>query len=461
MSESRQTDESDISRILRVIRRRLWIVVLCLVVTTGAAVLLTVRAEDRYESTSGILVTGGAEPQRNAETNLQLLSLPSVAARAAEIEPEFTQEEFEASVSASQVAESDIIHVSANTSAPDDAASIANAYAEAFVAYRQEDHTKIPAGKVSLVQRAVADGTPVSPTPSKNIGFGVLIGLVLGLGLALLAEQMDRRVKREDDLADTTGLPIVATVPRRRSFDSKHFGVQPLSPAESEVFRLLRANVRYFKARGPLDAVVVTSAEAGEGKTVVALGLALAAASSGEKVLLVEADLRKPGLSRILKPTSNGGLVGLLSSDGPLDLDAAVDRVDASLLSDAVEGVRLDVLKAGDIPPNPTALIESNRMRDLLALAKQEYDFVLLDTPPVLVVADALPLISASDGVLAVSALGVSTRGSAASLVNQLKRLAIPVLGVVANFVDHPVRNYEGYAYGATKAAAAPKSSDA
>ena len=83
MSESRQTDESDISRILRVIRRRLWIVVLCLVVTTGVAVLLTVRAEDRYESTSGILVTGGAEPQRNAETNLQLLSLPSVAARAA------------------------------------------------------------------------------------------------------------------------------------------------------------------------------------------------------------------------------------------------------------------------------------------------------------------------------------------------------------------------------------------
>jgi capsular exopolysaccharide synthesis family protein len=453
MSEPRQNDESDISRVLRVIRRRLWIVVLCLVITTGVAVVLTVRAEDRYESTSGILVTGGVEPQRNAETNLQLLSLPSVATRAAEIEPEIPQEEFEASVSASQVAESDIIHVSANSSSPETAARIANAYAEAFVAYRQEDHSKIPAGKVSLVQRAVPDGTPVSPTPSKNIGFGVLIGIVLGLGLALLAEQMDRRVKREDDLADTTGLPIVATVPRRRSFDSKHFGVTPLSPAESEVFRLLRANLRYFKARGALDTLVVTSAEAGEGKTVVALGLALASASSGERVLLIEADLRKPGLSQILKPSPGGGLVGLLSSKGPLDLDAAVDRIDASLFSDAVEGVQLDVLKAGDIPPNPTALIESDRMRDLLARAKRDYDFVILDTPPVLVVADGLPLISASDGVLAVSALGVSTRGSAASLVNQLKRLGIPVLGVVANFVDHPVRSYEAYTYGVTASA--------
>jgi succinoglycan biosynthesis transport protein ExoP len=461
MSETRQNDESDISRVLRVIRRRLWIVVLCLVVSTAVAVVLTVRAEDRYESTSGILVTGGVEPQRNAETNLQLLSLPSIATRAAEIEPEISQEEFESSISASQVAESDIIHVSANTPSPESAAKIANAYAEAFVAYRQEDTGKIPAGKVSLVQRAVPNGAPVSPTKSKNIGFGILIGLVLGLGLALLAEQMDRRVKREDDLADTTGLPIVATVQRRRSFDRRHFGTEPLSPAESEVFRLLRGNLRYFKARGPLDAVVVTSAEAGEGKTVVALGLALAAASSGEKVLLIEADLRKPGLSLILEPSERVGLVGLLTSEGPIDLEGAVDRVNASLLSDAVEGVHLDVLKAGAIPPNPTALIESERMRQLLAKAKHEYDFVIIDTPPVLIVADALPLISGADGVLAVSALGVSTRGSAASLVHQLKRLGIPVLGVVANFVDHPVRSYDGYSYGAAKPpAAASRASD-
>lgn len=448
MSDNTQIDESDISRVLRVIRRRLWIVALCLVIATGVAVLLTVRAEDRYESTSGLLVTGGTEPQRNAETNLQLLSLPAISSRAAELEPAVSQEEFETSISAAQVAESDIVHVSANSSSATVAASMANAYAEAFVEYRQEDHAKIAAGKVSLVQRATPNGTPVSPKAAKNIGFGVLIGIVLGLALALLAEQMDRRVKREEDLADTTGLPILATIPRRRSFDSKHFGSDALSPAESEVFRLLRANLRYFKSRGPVDSIVVTSAEPGEGKTVVVLGLALAAASSGEKVLIIEADLRKPGLSRVLGLPPEHGLGRLLAADDKIDLSAVVDRIDASRLSDAVGGVHLDVLRAGQIPPNPTALVESMRMHELLKRAKAEYDVVIIDTPPVLVVSDAMPLITAADGVLAVSALGVSTRGSAASLVYQLQRLGVPVLGIVANFVDRPARSYEGYGYG-------------
>lgn len=462
MPDNSQTDESDISRVLRVIRRRLWIVILCLVVTTGVAVALTVRAEDRYESTSGLLVTGGTEPQRNAETNLQLLALPSVASRATEIEPAISQEEFESSISPSQVAESDILRVGATASSPEAAALIANAYAEAFVAYRREDHSKIGAGKVSLVQRAVPNGTPVSPKPAKNIGFGILIGLVLGLGLALLAEQMDRRVKRQEDLADSTGLPILATIPRRRSFDRKHLGTDRLSPAETEVFRLLRASLRYFKSTGAVKSVVVTSAEPSEGKTVVALGLALAAASSGEKVLLLEADLRKPGLSQILDLAPDGGLGALLASSGPLDLAGAVREVDASRLSDAISGVHLDVLGAGTVPPNPTALIESPRMHEVLERAKAAYDFVIIDTPPVLVVADALPLISDSDGVLAVSAMGVSTKGSAASLVYQLERLAVPVLGVVANFVDRPARSYEGYAYGTgVTSNAGPRAADA
>jgi len=244
-----------------VIRRRLWIVIICFVVATGVAVALTLRAENRYESTSGLLVTGGIEPQRNAETNLQLLTLPSIASRANQMEPAISQGEFESSISVSQVAESDIVHVSANSASPQTAARITNAYAEAFVEYRKEDHGKIAAGRVSLVQRAVPNDTPVSPKKAKNVGFGALIGIVLGLALALLLEQMDRRVKREEDLADTTGLSILATIPKRRSFDRKHFGAEPLSPAESEVFRLLRANLRYSKDRGAVDSVVVTSAD--------------------------------------------------------------------------------------------------------------------------------------------------------------------------------------------------------
>ncbi len=448
MPTSHQTNETDLSRIAKVFRRRFWVIAVCFLAATAAAVALTVRAEDRYESTSGLLLTGGVEPQRNADTNLQLLTLPTVAGMAAEKAPSISQEEFEESISTSQQGESDIIQISANASTPERAAEMANAYAEAFVGYRHADRSKIAAGKVSLVERAKPESSPVSPTPAKNIGFGALIGIVLGLGLALLLEQMDRRVKREDDLTDMTGLPLLATVPKRKSFDSKHLGHEPLSPAETEVFRMLRANLRYSKGQTEVRSVVVTSAEPGEGKTLVSLGLALAAASSGERVLLIEGDLRDPGLSRVLHLGGGSGLSGLLLAEGPFDFDQAVDQVDASQISDAVSGVYVDVIGAGQIPPNPTALVESKRMRDLLVAAEDSYDFVVIDTPPILVVSDAMPLIIASSGVLAVSGLGVATQGSAADLVGQLERLSVPVLGLVANFADRPARAYEGYGYG-------------
>ena len=429
------------------IRRRIWVVAVCFIAATGAAIALTVRAEDRYESTAGILLTGGVEPTRDAATTLQLLSLPTVASGAAQKEPAVSQEEFEKSVGSSQEGESDIIHVSANANSPDLAAAMANAYAEAFVEYRKSSQGKSETGKVSLVEQATPEPSAVSPTPAKNIGFGAVIGIVLGLGLAMLLEQMDRRVKREDDLSEATGLPVLAMVPKSNAFDRRHLGRAPLSPAETEIFRLLRSNLRYAKGDTSVKSVVITSAESGEGKTLIALGLALAAASSGERVLLIEGDMRRPGLSDILGLRGGYGLSDVLAAEGPLDVSRAVTRVDADQLSDAVRGVSLSVLGAGQIPPNPTALVESKRMEELLKAAEESYDLVVIDTPPVLMVSDAIPLIVASSGVLAVSGLGVATRGSAANLVFQLQRLAIPVLGLVANFADRPAKSYS-YGYG-------------
>ena len=105
-------------------------------------------------------------------------------------------------------------------------------------------------------------------------------------------------------------------------------------------------------------------------------------------------------------------------------------------------------LPAGAIPPNPTELVESQRMKDVIGLAGQQYDFVVIDTPPVLIVSDAIPLLSAVNGVLAVSGLGISTRRSAADLAELLERSAAPTLGVIANFAEHTGRSYEGYGYG-------------
>jgi capsular exopolysaccharide synthesis family protein len=447
----RETDESDLSLLAQTIRRRLWVVVVCVVLATVAAIGLTVTAEKEYSATAALLLRSSAavDPQRAVDTNLQLLSLPQVAERAAEELSGMSGEEVSAAVETKQQGESDIIEVTAVSSDAQKAADIANGFAAAFVSFRGEGNREgQQTGRVELVERATPDDNPISPKPLRNIVFGLAIGLVLGIALALLLEQLDRRVKREEDLTEATGLPKLAVIPKRKSFDRQHLGHAALSPAETEVFRMLRANLRYFNAQKQIKSVLVTSAEAGEGKSLVSLGLALAAVTSGERVLLLEADLRDPGLSKVLGLDAVGGLSGLLSGDAAGALEDAVTTVPAEKLADAVGAMTLDVIPAGAIPPNPTELVESERMKELIGKAEEKYDFVIIDTPPVLVVADAIPLIFDVSGVLVVSGLGVSTRNSAADLAEQLERLKAPTLGLVANFAEHTGRSYEGYGYG-------------
>ena len=447
---ARQTDESDLSLIAQAIRRRVWVVILCLAAATLAAVILTVRAEKRYSATSALLLrpAPAVEPQRSVDTSLQLLGLPVIAKRTADRLPGVSETEVEAAMESNQQGDSDILQVTATDSSPGRAARIANVFAEEFLVFREEgDRERLRSGRIQIVERASPSSSPVSPKPVRNVVFGALIGLVLGLGLALLLEQLDRRVKRQDDLAEASGLPLLASIPKRKAFDREHLGHGSLSSAETEVFRLLRANLRYFKVQEDIKSIVVTSAEPGEGKTLVSFGLALAAVTSGERVLLLEADLRDPSLFRVLGLPLSGGLSGALADEKGSLADAVITTKVGDLADDVGEAT-LDVLPAGGIPPNPTELLESQRMKDLIALAEKSYDLVVIDTPPVLVVSDAIPLIAAASGVLAVSGLGVSTRSSAVHLAEQLDRLGARALGLVANFAEHTGRSYEGYGYG-------------
>lgn len=426
-------------------------IALCLVAAVLAAAGLTARAEERYESRGALLVSASAavDPDRAIETSLQLLSLSVIAERTAVRIPGLSADDVQTAIQVDQEGDSDIIEVTANASSPRLAARITNIFMNEFLTFRVgADPKRFDEGRIEIIERASPSLTRVSPKPARNLAFGALIGLVLGLGLALLLEQLDRRIKREDDLAEATDLPRLAAVPKRKAFDAEHLGRYPLSPAETEVFRMLRANLRYFNIERKINSVLVVSAEPGEGKTLVSLGLALAGVTSGERVLLIEADMRDPGLSRILGLEGASGLSGALLDEGAgAPSDAAV-AVRAGDLADAIGGATLDVLPAGAIPPNPTELIESQRMKDLIALAEQQYDFVVIDTPPVLAVSDAVPLIALVSGVLAVSGIGVSTRHAAADLAERLERLGAPTLGIVANFAEHRGRSYEGYGYG-------------
>lgn len=451
MPPQRQTEDSDLSLIAQVIRRRLLVILICFAAATAAALVLSLQAEKQYEATASLLLRSSSafEPQRAVDTNLKLLGLPAIAEATAKRIPDLSDKEVEDAVEATQEGDADIIELTATSSDPQQAALIANVYAEEFLGFRTAaGRERLQTSQVEIIERASASTSPVSPKPVRNTIFGALLGLVLGIGLALLLEQLDRRIKREDDLAEATELTLLATIPKRKAFDREHLGHESLSPAETEVFRLLRANLRYFKARQEVNSILVTSAEPGEGKTLVSLGLALAAVTSGERVLLLEADMRDPGLSRVLDLPASNGLSEILADEKGRNLADAVVSVEASKLSDAIGDATLDVVPAGEIPPNPTQLIESTRMKELLSLVEEEYDLVVIDTPPVLVVSDAIPMIAAVDGVLAVSGLGVSTRNAVIELAEQLERLGAPILGLVANFSEHTSRAYEGYGYG-------------
>lgn len=451
MPVERHIEESDLSLIAQTIRRRIWVVGLCVGLAIIGAVLLTLRAEKEYSSTSSLLLRPSAavEPQRVVETNLQLTQLPELATATAREIPELSGEEVEDSIEASQQGESDIIQIKATATDPELAADIANAFAEQFIVFREgasEGDGEL-ISKVQLVERAKVEDDPVSPNPLRNLVFGALIGLALGIGLALLLEQLDRRVKRQDDLPEVTGLPLVATVPQRKAFERQNVANGALSPAEAEIFLMLRTNLRYFNVNKDIRSVLVTSAGPGEGKTTIALGLALGAAMSGERVLLIEADLRDPSLNESLRRETPVGLSTVLA-DPAVKLSDAILEIPAREIAESAPETTLDVLPAGPIPPSPTALVQSPAMRDLLAKAESEYDFVVVDTPPILLVADAIPLVPRVSGVLAVSGLGVSTRVSANDLAEQLERMRAPTLGLVANFATHTGRSYEGYGYG-------------
>jgi receptor protein-tyrosine kinase len=193
--------------------------------------------------------------------------------------------------------------------------------------------------------------------------------------------------------------------------------------------------------------VLITSSSPGDGKSTVAMHLASAAAGAGSSVLLIEADLRHPTLAGRLKLPGNRGLSQLLAGEFR-DIDEVIQtvRVDGRNTGDG--GRSLDVLVSGPIPPNPTDLIESERMRDIIQLAKRDYDLVIVDTPPTSVVSDAIPLVKEVSGVIVVCRLGKTTRESAHHLRDQLQNLEANLLGVVVNSVGRQAGYGHLYGYG-------------
>jgi capsular exopolysaccharide synthesis family protein len=262
-----------------------------------------------------------------------------------------------------------------------------------------------------------------------------LLGLLLGVGLALVLERFDRRLRKPTDLAGAFGMPVLGTVPDSKALDLDSNATErgaALPFAEAEAFRLILSRLRYFNVDRDIRSLVVTSATPRSGKTTVALHLARTAAAGGAKVLLLDADLHDQAYAPALGLAPTPGLTEVLTNQSTLE-DALQKVQTESQTNGATPRRDLDVLVSGGTPPNAAELIGSAEMARLIQSLTEEYDLIVIDTPPITVVADAFPLLKLAGGVVVVGDLGRTTSDEAADLGDQLRRLGAPILGVIGN----------------------------
>jgi capsular exopolysaccharide synthesis family protein len=294
-----------------------------------------------------------------------------------------------------------------------------------------------------VIQRAEVPKGPASPNKGRDAALAAMLGLFLGVGFAFARERFDDRIKSREDLEEKIGAPVLAVVPRVNGWRERDrtrlvMRTEPRSAA-SEAYRTLGTNIQFIASRDDVHVIVVTSALGGEGKSTTSANLAVVLARSGRKVILVSADLRKPRIERFFGLPHDVGLSSLLS-------DAAMVptiELPSKMLDPGHSNMRL--LPSGLPPANPAELLSSDRCAELIKLLRPLADFVIIDTPPVLAVADASIVAAYADGVLIVADGATTKHAALAQARAHLDAAGVVVIGAVYNNFD-PNQSH-GYTY--------------
>lgn len=311
---------------------------------------------------------------------------------------------------------------------------------------------------IKVVDPAITPDIPVKPQKKKNLLLGLLVGLMFGVAAAFFMDYLDDTIKDEEEAKRALAWPLLAMIP---AIESSGDGVQPLTRASrlivqnkpkssvAEAFRGLRTAIHFSSLRRDTKVVMITSSFPGEGKSTIAANLGLTFAQAGNRVLLIDCDLRRPSLNTLFEHSRSPGITEVLAGD--ISLEKALHKTD-------IENISL--LSAGTIPPNPAELLCSDSMRDLLAGLRETYDIVIIDAPPVIPVTDAPLLTAFTDMVVVVVESGRIPAKAAQRMKELLLSVQAPVAGFVLNdrnslFSDtygyygkgYYGRRYYGYAY--------------
>jgi polysaccharide biosynthesis transport protein len=478
-------EEEGLKRYVETIRERIWLVVIALVVTTGVAALYVATAQKTYTAEAQLLITPtpatdpvlaslgllveSSDPTRDVETATQLVKTPQVAA---EVKTRLHSSESTVSlldkVTSSPVAQSNLVAVTATGDTAAQARDLANAFAQGTVQVRttafqnevnarlqQLEASSVSGKDISELQAlqgapdpnfrvstlAETPTGPSSPKPLLSIAAGIFAGLVLGLGGAFLAQTLDPTLRREAQLRRLYRLPILTRVPRQAGGRGRRMPLSPrrLNTAGGEAYRTLRATIARQPTEGKDGQVIlVTGPSAAEGKSTTAVNLASSLALTGKNVILIEADLRRPSLGPVLDmEPSKGGVVSVLIEN---------TRLATALSSSPTYGPNLQVLLADQTGSGwVTDLFSIPASDALIKDAKRLADYVVIDSPPLNEVIDALPLARQADDVLVVVRLGTTRLDRLNQLAELLAESGITPIGFAV--VGAPRAGHSDYYY--------------
>lgn len=434
--------------------RSRWITV---VVTTMlgvlAAVVLSLVTTPLYQASTRLFVSttsgsslsdiyqGNRLSQERVVSYAQLLMGQTLAQRTVDkLGLDLSAQELQANVKASVKPDTVLIDVHVLDASPVRARDIANTLSDEFVAMVRELETPpgtgvSPDARVVVEQRASIPSDPVVPKSARNIAAGLGLGLVLGIGIATLRDALDNTVKSREALEDIANVGLVGSIPldkERRNQAAISFDTD--NSAIAEAFRKLRTNLQFLAVDNPPRIIVLTSSMPSEGKSTTAINVALALAEGERSVVLVDGDMRRPTLAKYLDLVGSVGFSTVLSGRASLD--------------DALQKTRfpgLTVLTSGAIPPNPSELLGSQAARKLLSELRSQFDYVIVDSTPLLAVTDAAILAAGADAVLIMTRFGQTKREQLAHAVGSLESVGAPLLGAV--FTMMPTRGRSTYSY--------------
>lgn len=443
---------------IRILRAAWVLVVVMALLGVASAAVFSILSKPEFKASAQVfvstqsggsvqdLVQGSTFTQQRVKTYAGLVTTPIVLLPViSNLHLSTTADELAKKVTATAPLDTTLIEISATSPDPVKAADIANGISESLTNVVQNiESTGSQTSQVKLTRVKQADVPPIPVTPNVpiNVGIGLIAGLALGMGTAVLRHTLDNRVRSDKDVEAISAAPILGGIAYDAKAPKRPLIVQddPRSP-RAEAFRSLRTNLQFIDVGGDgARSFVITSAMESEGKSSTASNLAIALDNAGHKVIVIDADLRRPKLAQYMGLEGAVGLTDLLI--GRADMDDAVQQWGRG---------NLHVLPAGSVPPNPSELLGSSAMQSLAKRLENEFDYVLFDAPPLLPVTDAAVLSKFAGGAIVVVAAGRTHRSQLTAAVNALENVGVRLFGFVLTML--PVQGphsygYQAYGYG-------------